>query len=129
MAESIPDDLLYHPEHDWARVEGDEAVLGVTWHAQDALGELVHYEPPTPGDLVRKDASYGEVESVKAVSDLISPLSGEVIDVNDAVVDAPELVNGDPYGAGWLIRIRMSDPGEVAALLDAASYRALIAEA
>jgi glycine cleavage system H protein len=128
-SESYPDDLLYHPEHDWARVEGDEAVLGVTWYAQDALGELVHYEPPAVGGTVAKDASYGEVESVKAVSDLISPLSGEVLEVNQAVVDAPETVNEDPYGAGWLIRIRLSSPDEVSALLDLAAYRAVLEEA
>ena len=105
-AESYPDDLRYHAEHDWARIEGDEAVLGVTWHAQDALGELVHFEPPQVGQQVAKDASYGEVESVKAVSDIVAPLSGEVLEVNEQVVDAPETVNEDPYGAGWLIRVR-----------------------
>ena len=122
--ESYPDDLSYHPEHDWARVDGDEATLGVTWFAQDALGELVHFEPPDEGSTVSKDQSYGEVESVKAVSDLISPLSGEVLEVNAKVVDAPETVNEDPYGEGWLIRIRLSDPSEVDALQDAAAYRA-----
>ena len=127
-SESYPDDLLYNPEHDWARIEGDEAVLGVTWYAQDALGELVHYEPPAVGGTVAKDASYGEVESVKAVSDLISPLSGEVLEVNEAVVDAPETVNEDPYGAGWLIRIRLSSPDEVSALLDLAAYKAVLDE-
>src|SRR5213596_443468 len=116
-AESYPDDLRYHPEHDWARIEGDEAVLGITWFAQDSLGELVHFEPPDPGVTIGKDASYGEVESVKAVSDLISPLSGEVIAVNQKVVAAPETVNEDPYGEGWLVRIRMSDPREADALL------------
>jgi glycine cleavage system H protein len=118
-----PDDLLYHPEHDWARVEGDEAVLGITWHAQDALGELVHFEPPDVGATVSKDGSYGEIESVKAVSDLISPLSGEVLEVNQDVVDAPETVNEDPHGRGWLIRIRMANPGERDQLLTAAEYR------
>src|SRR5579884_3171377 len=127
-SESYPDDLLYHPEHDWARIDGDEAVLGVTWYAQDALGELVHYEPPDVGSTVSKDASYGEVESVKAVSDLIAPLSGEVLEVNQAVVDAPETVNEDPYGAGWLLRIRLSDPGEVDALLDLDAYKQVLAE-
>jgi glycine cleavage system H protein len=122
-AESYPDDLKYHPEHDWARIDGDEATLGVTWFAQDALGELVHFEPPDEGSNVSKDQSYGEVESVKAVSDLISPLSGEVLEVNAKVVDAPETVNEDPYGEGWLIRIRISDPSEVDALQDAAAYR------
>jgi glycine cleavage system H protein len=126
--ETYPDDLKYHPEHDWARIEGDEAVLGVTWFAVDALGELVHFEPPEPGATVAKDSSYGEVESVKAVSDLIAPLSGEVVEVNGQVVDAPETVNEDPYGAGWLIRIRLSDPSEVDALLDAAAYKQVLAE-
>jgi glycine cleavage system H protein len=125
-AESYPDDLLYHPEHDWARIDGDEAVLGITWFAVDALGELVHYEPPTVGARVAKDGSYGEVESVKAVSDLISPLSGEVLEVNQAVVDAPETVNEDPYGEGWLVRIRLSEPGEASALLDLAGYREVL---
>jgi glycine cleavage system H protein len=124
--ESYPDDLSYHPEHDWARFEGDEAVLGVTWYAQDSLGELVHFEPPDEGATVGKDESYGEVESVKAVSDLISPLSGEVIEVNQKVVDAPETVNEDPYGEGWLIRIRMTNPAERDQLLDAAAYRKLL---
>jgi glycine cleavage system H protein len=121
-SESYPDDLLYHAEHDWARVEGDEALLGVTWYAQDALGELVHYEPPDVGSTVAKDTSYGEVESVKAVSDLISPLSGEVLEVNQKVVDAPETVNDDPYGDGWLIRVRLSRPEERDELLDRAGY-------
>ena len=126
--ESYPEDLLYHPEHDWARIEGDEAVLGVTWYAQDALGELVHYEPPTEGATVSKDASYGEVESVKAVSDLISPLSGEVLEVNQKVVDAPETVNEDPYGDGWLIRIRLTNPSERDELLSLDSYKQVLAE-
>ncbi|MBV8079853.1 MAG: glycine cleavage system protein GcvH [Actinobacteria bacterium] len=127
-SESYPDDLLYHREHDWARIDGDEAVLGVTWYAVDALGELVHYEPPAEGASVRKDEPYGEVESVKAVSDLISPLSGEVLEVNAKVVGAPETVNEDPYGDGWLIRIRMSDPSERDALLDVAAYRQVLAD-
>jgi len=127
-AETYPDDLKYHSEHDWARVEDGEAVLGVTWFAVDSLGELVHFEPPEPGATVTKDASYGEVESVKAVSDLVAPLSGEVIEVNQRVVDAPETVNEDPYGAGWLIRIRLSDPSEVDALLDVAAYKQVLAE-
>ena len=125
---SYPEDLLYHPEHDWARIEGEEAVLGVTWYAQDALGELVHYEPPAEGATVAKDASYGEVESVKAVSDLISPLSGEVVAVNAKVVDAPETVNEDPYGDGWLIRIRMTNPSERDELLDVAGYKKVVEE-
>jgi glycine cleavage system H protein len=128
-SESYPDDLQYHAEHDWARIDGDEAVLGVTWFAQDALGELVHYEPPDIGSTVAKDTSYGEVESVKAVSDLISPLSGEVLEVNQKVLDAPETVNEDPYGDGWLIRIRMSNTAERDQLLDVAAYKAVLEEA
>ena len=127
-AESYPDDLKYHPEHDWARIEGDEATLGITWFAQDALGELVHYEPPAVGAAVAKDESYGEVESVKAVSELVSPLSGEVLEVNEKAVDEPETVNEDPYGEGWLMRIRMSDPSEADSLMDAAAYREHVAE-
>ena len=127
--ENYPDELRYHPEHDWARIEGDEATLGITWYAQDSLGELVHFEPPDAGATIAKDASYGEVESVKAVSDLITPLSGEVIEVNQKVVDAPETVNEDPYGEGWLVRIRLSDPAEAEALLDAAAYRQLLQDA
>ena len=127
-AESYPDDLRYHPEHDWARVDGGEAVLGITWFAQDALGELVHFEAPEVGSSVTKDRSYGEVESVKAVSEIVSPLSGEVVEVNQGVLDAPETVNDDPYGEGWLVRIRLSDPSEVEALLDAEAYRAHVAE-
>ena len=125
-SESYPDDLQYHREHDWARIDGDEAVLGVTWYAQDALGELVHYEAPDVGATIARDASYGEVESVKAVSDLISPLSGEVLEVNQKVVDAPETVNDDPYGEGWLIRIRMSSPEEQEQLLDVAAYKKVL---
>ena len=127
-AETYPDDLKYHREHDWARVEGDEATLGITWFAQDALGELVHFEPPEEGSQVTKDSSYGEVESVKAVSDVIAPLSGEVVAVNRKVVDEPEIVNDDPYGDGWLVRIRLEDPGEVDALLDAEAYKQVLAE-
>ena len=127
-AESYPDDLTYHPEHDWARIEGGEAVLGITWYAQDALGELVHFEPPEVGAAVAKDGVYGEVESVKAVSDLVSPLSGEVLEVNQAVVDGPETVNEDPYGNGWLIRILLSDTAEADGLMDADAYKALLAE-
>ena len=127
-AESYPDDLRYHTEHDWARIEGDEATLGITWFAVDALGELVHFEPPGVGSTVTKDQSYGEVESVKAVSDVIAPLSGEVLAVNEQVVGAPETVNEDPYGSGWLVRIRLSDSGEVDALLDAGAYRQVLAD-
>ena len=120
--ESYPDDLKYHQEHDWARIEGDEAVLGITWFAQDSLGELVHYEPPNQGATISRDSSYGEVESVKAVSDVIAPLSGEILEVNQKVVDAPETVNDDPYGEGWLVRIRLSDSSEVDSLLDVDRY-------
>ena len=128
MAESYPDDLRYHPEHDWARIEGDEAVLGITWFAQDALGELVHYEAPAAGDTVSRDQSYAEVESVKAVSDVVAPLSGEILEVNQRAVDEPEIVNEDPDGEGWLVRIRMSDTSELDTLLDVEAYRAHVAE-
>jgi glycine cleavage system H protein len=126
-AESYPDDLKYHPEHDWARIDGAEATLGITWFAQDSLGELVHYEPPEDGATISKDGAYGEVESVKAVSDVISPLSGEVVEVNQKVVEAPETVNEDPYGEGWLVRIRLSDPSEADGLMDAEAYRQQLA--
>ena len=126
-AESYPDDLVYHSEHDWARIEGDEATLGITWFAQDALGELVHYDPPAVGSTVTKDETYGEVESVKAVSDVVAPLSGEVLEVNQKAVDEPEVVNEDPYGEGWLVKIRMADTGELDALMDAEAYRAHVA--
>ena len=127
-SESYPNELRYHAQHDWARVEDGEATLGITWFAQDALGELVHFEAPEEGGTVTKDESYGEVESVKAVSDVIAPLSGEIAAVNKKVVAEPETVNEDPYGEGWLLRIRLSDPSEVDALLDADGYRALLAE-
>ncbi|MBA3383620.1 MAG: glycine cleavage system protein GcvH [Actinobacteria bacterium] len=126
--ESYPDELKYHREHDWARIDGDEAVLGITWFAQDSLGELVHFEPPTDGQQIQRGASYGEVESVKAVSDVIAPLSGEVLEVNRKAVDEPETVNADPYSEGWLIRIRLSEPAEADELLDAGAYRAFLAE-
>jgi glycine cleavage system H protein len=126
--ESYPDELRYHPEHDWARVEDGEATLGITWFAQDALGELVHFEAPEEGTSVTKDESYGEVESVKAVSDVIAPLSGEILAVNQKAAAEPETVNEDPYGEGWLIRVRLSDASELDALLDADAYRALLAE-
>jgi len=127
-AETYPDELKYHREHDWARIEGDEAVLGITWFAQDALGELVHFEPPEQGATITRNEPYGEIESVKAVSDVIAPLSGEVLEVNQKVVDAPETVNEDPYGDGWLVRIRLSDTGEVEGLLDLEAYREVLAE-
>jgi len=122
--ESYPDDLRYHAEHDWVRVDGDEAVFGITWYAQDALGEVVYYEPPEASAHVDADAPYGELESVKAVSDVIAPLAGEVVAVNEAVVESPELVNQDPYGEGWLIRVRLDDPASANALMDVDAYRA-----
>jgi glycine cleavage system H protein len=121
---SYPEDLLYHPEHDWARIDGSEATLGITWYAQDSLGEVVFFDGPQPGDTISKDSPYAEVESVKAVSDVIAPLSGEVIEVNPDLADAPEAVNADPYGTGWMVRIRIADPAEAEALMDAAAYRA-----
>ena len=127
-SESYPEDLLYNAEHDWARIDGDEAVLGISWYAVDSLGELVHFEAPAVGAAVARGQSYGEVESVKAVSDLIAPLSGEVLEVNERVIDAPETVNNDPYGEGWLVRIRLSEPSERDQLLDADAYRQLLAE-
>src|ERR1700678_361238 len=124
MAEAnYPQDLLYHPEHDWARVEDDLATLGITWYAQDALGEVVFFDPPAVGTTLVKDASYAEVESVKAVSDVVAPVSGEIVEVNEALSDNPAVINEDPYGEGWLVKVRMSDPAERDALLDAASYR------
>jgi glycine cleavage system H protein len=126
--ESYPAELKYHKEHDWARIDGEEAVLGITWFAQDALGELVHYEPPNEGDTITRDSSYGEVESVKAVSDVIAPLSGEVLEVNKKVVDEPETVNADPYGEGWLVRIRLTEPSEAGSLLDVDAYKQVVAE-
>jgi glycine cleavage system H protein len=126
--ESYPEELRYHEQHDWAKIDGDEATLGITWFAQDSLGELVHFEPPQEGATVSKDSTYGEVESVKAVSDVIAPLSGEVLEVNRKVVGEPETVNEDPYGEGWLIRIRLSNPGEADSLLDAAAYQQLVQE-
>jgi glycine cleavage system H protein len=124
MAEaSYPEDLLYHPEHDWARVEGDTATFGITWYAQDQLGEVVFFEPPEPGSTVTKDEPYSEVESVKAVSDVIAPLSGEVVEVNQALSDKPEAINDDPYGEGWMVKVRLSDSGEQESLLDPQAYR------
>jgi glycine cleavage system H protein len=127
-SESYPDELKYHKEHDWARIDGDEAQLGITWFAQDAMGELVHYEPPNVGDNISKDSPYGEVESVKAVSDVIAPLSGEVLEVNAKVVEEPETVNSDPYEEGWLVRIRIAEPSEVDTLLDVAAYKQVVAD-
>jgi len=128
MAEGVyPDDLRYHREHDWVRLDGDDAVFGITWYAQDALGEVVYYDPPEVGAQVAKDGAYGELESVKAVSDVVAPAGGEVVAINQAVRDTPELVNQDPYGEGWLLRVRLSDPAELDALLDAAAYREYLA--
>jgi glycine cleavage system H protein len=119
---SYPDDLLYHPEHDWVRVDGDVATFGITWFAQDALGEVVFFDPPDVGSTVTKDEPYAEVESVKAVSDVIAPLSGEIVEVNVALGDSPEAINADPYGNGWMVKVRLSDPSEREALLDSSAY-------
>jgi glycine cleavage system H protein len=127
MAEpSYPEDLLYHPEHDWARVEGDTATFGITWYAQDSLGEVVFFEPPEAGAEVRANEPYAEVESVKAVSDVYAPLSGEVAEVNTVVSDSPELINEDPYGRGWLVKVKLSDPSQVDSLIDASAYQKLL---
>ena len=126
---SYPEDLLYHAEHDWARIDADDptlATLGITWFAQDALGEVVFFEPPAVGTTLTKDQSYTEVESVKAVSDVIAPLSGEVVAVNDELAENPATINEDPYGDGWLVKVRLSDPSERDALMDAAAYRATL---
>jgi len=120
---SYPDDLKYHPEHDWARIDGDTATLGITWYAQDQLGEVVFFDPPAVGTTINKDSAYAEVESVKAVSDVIAPLSGEIVEVNEALKDSPERINDDAYGEGWLVKITLSDPGEADSLMDAESYR------
>ena len=127
MAEaSYPEDLKYHAEHDWARIEGDQATFGITWYAQDALGEVVFFDPPEVGTQVVKDQSYAEVESVKAVSDVFAPLSGEVVEINEALADSPEKVNEDPYGEGWMVRVKLSNESEVDQLLDVAAYRKLL---
>ena len=123
---SYPDDLKYHPEHDWARIEGDSATFGITWYAQDALGEVVFFDPPQVGAQVSKDQAYTEVESVKAVSDVIAPLSGEVTEVNDGLGDKPETINEDPYGEGWLVNVKLSDPSEVESLMDSTEYQATL---
>jgi glycine cleavage system H protein len=123
---SYPDDLKYHPEHDWARIEGDEATFGVTWYAQDSLGEIVFFDPPEVGSTVSKDQPYAEVESVKAVSDVFAPLSGEITAVNDALSESPENVNHDPYGDGWMVKVRLSDPSEADQLLDVGAYKDLL---
>jgi glycine cleavage system H protein len=126
--ESYPEDLKYHPEHDWARIEGDSATFGITWYAQDSLGEVVFYEPPEVGAAITKDQRYTEVESVKAVSDVYAPLSGEVTEVNGKLAENPEIINEDPYGEGWLAKVKLSDPSEADALLDASAYRNLLSE-
>jgi glycine cleavage system H protein len=123
---TYPDDLRYHEEHDWARIEGDRATLGITWYAQDSLGEVVFFDPPEVGVAVQKDSSYAEVESVKAVSDVIAPLSGEIVEVNDALQDSPEKVNEDPYGEGWLVKVRLTSPEEAETLLGVEEYRKLL---
>jgi glycine cleavage system H protein len=123
---SYPDDLKYHPEHDWARIDGDTATFGITWYAQDALGEVVFYDAPEVGATVTKDAAYTEVESVKAVSDVIAPLSGEVVAVNETLGDKPETINEDPYGDGWLVRVKLSEPSEVDSLMDSTEYQATL---
>ncbi len=123
---SYPDDLLYHPEHDWARISGEEATFGITWYAQDSLGEVVFFDPPAVGAEVAKDQAYTEVESVKAVSDVVAPLSGEIVAVNDALASQPETINEDPYGEGWLVKVRLSDPSEAESLMDAATYQATL---
>ena len=123
---SYPDDLRYHPEHDWARIDGDTATFGITWYAQDALGEVVFFSPPEVGATIAKDGEYGELESTKAVSPLVAPLSGEVVEVNTALDGDEGTVNADPYGDGWLVRVRMSDPAEADDLMDAAAYRELV---
>jgi glycine cleavage system H protein len=121
---SYPGDLRYHPEHDWARVNGDHATFGITWYAQDALGEVVFFEPPQPGTAVTKDQPYAEVESVKAVSEVYAPMSGEIVEANAALEESPQKINDDPYGDGWLVRVRLSDPSEEEALMDAEAYQA-----
>jgi glycine cleavage system H protein len=126
VAESYPEDLKYHPEHDWARIEDDTAVFGITWYAQDALGEVVFYDPPEVGGTLTKDQAYAEVESVKAVSDVFAPLSGEITEVNEALADSPENINSDPYGEGWMVKVKLSDPSEVDGLLDVAAYKKLL---
>jgi glycine cleavage system H protein len=123
---SYPDDLKYHSEHDWARIDGDSATFGITWYAQDALGEVVFFDPPEVGAQVSKDQAYTEVESVKAVSDVIAPLSGEVTEVNDALGDKPETINEDPYGEGWLVKVKLSDTSEVESLMDSTEYQATL---
>ena len=120
---SYPDDLLYHPDHDWARIEDGVATFGITWFAQDALGEVVFFDPPEVGSSVTAGEFYAEVESVKAVSEVIAPLTGEIVEVNTGLADSPEAINEDPYGAGWMVRVKLSDPGEADGLMDSEAYR------
>jgi glycine cleavage system H protein len=128
VSDQYPDGLLYHPEHDWAKLDGDVATFGITWYAQDALGEVVFYDPPAVGTEVTKDQPYAEVESVKAVSDVFAPLSGEVTEANEALSDAPEAINADPYGGGWLVKVKLSEPSEADGLMDADAYRKMVEE-
>ena len=125
---TYPDDLRYHAEHDWARIDGEEATFGITWYAQDSLGEVVFFDPPDAGTAISKDASYAEVESVKAVSDVISPLSGEITEVNEAAKENPDVINSDPYGEGWMVKVKLSNPSEVDSLLDAEAYKKLLTD-
>ncbi len=127
--ESYPEDLKYHTEHDWVRIEGDEGIFGITWYAQDTLGEVVFYDSPQVGTQLTKDQSYAEVESVKAVSDVFAPMSGEITAVNEALSDAPDTINSDPYGDGWMVKVRLSDPSETESLMDAAAYREMLKNA
>ena len=124
--ESYPEDLRYHPEHDWARIEGDQAAFGITWYAQDALGEVVFFDPPEVGAELSANQAYAEVESVKAVSDVFAPLSGEIVEVNEALAETPEKINDDPYGEGWMVKVRLGDPSETDQLLDVAGYKDLL---
>jgi glycine cleavage system H protein len=126
--ESYPEDLRYHVEHDWARIDGDTATFGITWYAQETLGQVVFFEPPEVGSKLIRDEAYAEIESVKAVSDVFAPLSGEVTEVNSEAAESPELINDDPYGAGWMVRVKLADPAEAESLLDVTAYRALLAE-
>ncbi len=124
--ESYPESLKYHPEHDWAKVEGDTATFGITWFAQDQLGEVVFVELPEVGATVAANSSYAEIESVKAVSDVYAPLSGEVTEINDSLTDSPETLNDDPYEAGWIAKVKLSDPSEVESLLEVDAYKKLL---
>lgn len=126
MSDQFPADLRYTPEHEWARLEDDAVRVGITHYAQDALGDVVYVELPDAGARVTQDAPFGEIQSPKAVSDLYAPVTGEIVERNQAALDTPELVNDDPYGDGWLVAIRPDDPAELEKLLDAAAYEALV---